>query len=173
MLGCRAAAAADDADPKLLDHLAQITSHLVGCQWVDGQTVDVQRQPGVGDHRDRPRRVLAEIASRLAHVLRPGRAVQTDDVDRQRFQDGQCGGDVGAQQHATGRVQRHLGLDRNLDAGLLAHAQDGMHRGLQLEDVLRRLDDEEIAAAVSQPADLVEEEFDHVAEAVVSQERVF
>jgi hypothetical protein len=48
-----------------------------------------------------------------------------------------------------------------------------MHRGFQLENVLRRLDDEEIAAAVSQPPNLIEEEVDHVAEAVISQERVF
>ena len=59
-----------------------------------------------------------------------------------------------------------------MDTCLFAHAQDGMHRGLQLEDVLRRLDDEEIAAAVSQPAHLVEEEIDDLAEAMVSQERV-
>jgi hypothetical protein len=117
--------------------------------------------------------VLAEIPSGLAHVLRPGRAVQTNDVDRKRFQDGQCGGDVRAQQHATGRVQRHLGLDRDLDTGLLAHAQDGMHRGLELQDILCRLDNEKIAATIRQPTDLVDKELNHVAEAVISQERVF
>jgi hypothetical protein len=86
--------------------------------------------------------VLAEIAGRLAHMLRTGRAVQTDDVDRKRLQDRQRGGDISPQQHATSRVECDLGLDRDLDAGLLAHAQDGVDCRLQLQDVLGRLDDE-------------------------------
>ena len=59
-----------------------------------------------------------------------------------------------------------------MDTCIFAHAQDSVHRGLQLEDVLRRLDDEEIAAAVSQPAHLIEEEIDDLPEAMVSQKRV-
>jgi hypothetical protein len=89
-----------------------------------------------------------------------------------RVADGQSRGDVCAQQHATGRVQRHLGLDRDLDAGLLAYAENGMDRSLQLKDVLCRLNNEKIAAAVSQPADLVDKELDDVAEAMISQERI-
>ncbi len=51
-------------------------------------------------------------------MLRAGGAVQADHIDAHAFQDGQRGGHVGAQQHPPGGIQRDLGLERQVDAGL-------------------------------------------------------
>ena len=72
--GLDAAATADDADPELLDHLAQAARPIdVRLQRELGEPIDIDRDAGVRNDRDRPGRVLAEIAGRLAHVLRTGR----------------------------------------------------------------------------------------------------
>ena len=81
----RAAAAADDADAVALDELAEHLRDLLGRLGEDRLAVGaLQRQPGVRDAVDRQRRVLAEVADRVAHVLGPGRAVEPDHVDVER-----------------------------------------------------------------------------------------
>ena len=102
----------------LLDELDHRLGKGLRLQRVDRLAIHVERQPGVGDARDRQRGVLAQVADRLAHVLRAGGAVQADHIDGQAFQDGQGGGDIGAQQHAPGGIQGDLDLDRQVDAGL-------------------------------------------------------
>ena len=79
------------------------------------------------------------------------------------------GGDVGAEQHAPGRVERDLHLDRQvmprLVEGLLA-AHDG---GLDLEDVLRGLDQQQVHAAVDQADGLLAEDVGQFVEGDVGQ----
>jgi hypothetical protein len=93
--------------------------------------------------------VLAQVADRVAHVLRPGRAVQPDHLHVERRQGGEDGGDVRAEQHlAALRQQGDAGLDRQRAAGLLeglAGPEDGR---LHLEDVLCRLDDDQVGASL-------------------------
>ena len=77
-------------------------------------------------------------------MLRPGGAVEPDDVDVQRLEHGKHRGRVGAEQHAAGDVERDGGHDRDRASrrgGGLAGAEDGC---LCLENVLLRLDDEDI-----------------------------
>ena len=122
---------------------------------------------------DRYGRVLAEEPDRVAHVLGPGRAVQTDHLHVERGQRGEDRRDVGAQQHlAALREQRDRGLDGQRPAGLLerlAGAEDG---GLDLQDVLSGLDDDQIRAALHQAARLLGEDLDELAEADLAERRV-
>ena len=69
-----------------------------------------------------------------------GGAVETDDVDAHAFKDGERCVDVGAEQHATGRIKRDLSLDRQVDirfAESFVNARDG---GFDFENVLRSFD---------------------------------
>ena len=82
-------------------------------------------------------------------------------------------GDVGAQQHlaAVGQ-QRDRGVDRQRPAGALEGRAGAEDRGLDLEDVLRRLDDDQVDAAVDQARRLLGEDLDQLAEADLPERRV-
>ena len=91
--------------------------------------------------------MLGEPAHRIAHVLRPGGAVEPDHMHGERLERRHRAGDVGAEQHAAARVERHLRLHGKPAADFreqLFEAGDGR---LDLEDVLRRLDEQHIHAA--------------------------
>ena len=172
--GRRAAAAADDRDAVALDELAEAVGQRLGLLGEDRLAVRaLERQAGVRDAVDRDARVLAEEADRVAHVLGAGRAVEADDVDLQRLERRQHGVDVGAEQHlAAVRQQRDRALDRHAAAGgreRLARAED---RGLDLEDVLRGLDDQQVGAALDEAARLLLEDRDELAEADLAERRV-
>ncbi len=170
----RSAAATDDADAVALDELAQRRRQRARLFREDRLAVGpLQGQPGVGDAVDRQRAGLAEEADRVAHVLRPGRAVEPDHVDVERPQRRQHRLDVGPEQHlaAVGK-ERDGGLDRQRAAGLgegLAGAED---RRLDLEDVLGGLDDDQVGAAFDQATRLFGEDLDQGGEGDVAQGRV-
>jgi len=166
VLGRRPAAAADDADAVALDELAQRRRKRAGLFGEDRLAVGpLQGQAGVGDAVDGKRAVLAEEADRVAHVLGPSRAVEPDHVDIERPQCRQHRLDVGAEQHlAPVRQQRDAGLDRQGAAGLLERLAGAEDRCLDLEDVLRRLDDDQVSAAFDQPARLLGKNLNQLAE---------
>ncbi len=175
VIGGGAAAAADDADAVALHELRDRIRQRLGLLGEDRLAVRaLDRQASVGDARHRARAVLAEEADRVAHVLGAGRAVQPDHVDPQRLQRAQHRGDVGPQQHlaAVGQ-QRHGGVDRQRAPGALESGARAEHGGLDLEDVLRRLDDDEVRAAVDQPLGLLGEDLDQLAEADLPERRIF
>ena len=91
----------------------------------------------------------------------------------ERLERRQHGRDVGAEQHlaAVGQ-QRDRGLDRDGAAGGLERLAGAEDRGLDLEDVLRRLDDDEVGAALDQAARLLGEDLDQLAEADLAERRV-
>ena len=174
VLGRRAAAAADDGHAEALDELAQHLGQRLGLLGEDRLAVGaLQRQAGVGDAVHRHRAVLAEEADRVAHVLGAGRAVESERVDLQRLQGGQHGADVGAQQHlaAVGQ-QRDARLDRDRAPERLERLAGAEDRGLDLEDVLGGLDDDEVGAALDEPARLLLEDGDELAEGDLAQRRV-
>jgi hypothetical protein len=77
----------------------------------------------------------------LAHLVRPGGAVQADGVDAERLERGERGADLGAHQHGSGGFDRHLdedGEDAAGHDGLLA----AVDRGFGLQEVLAGLDEE-------------------------------
>ena len=151
------AAATDDAHAVALDELLQRFGQRHRLLGEDGLAVgSLKREAGVGDAGDRHRAELAEEADRVAHVLRAGRAVQADHVDLQGLERGQHRRDIGAEQHlaAVGK-QRDRGVDRQGAAGALECLAGAEDSGLDLEDVLRGLDDQEVGTSVDQPGRLL------------------
>ncbi len=152
-----AAAAAHHRDMVLLDELGQGLGERLRLQRVDCLAIHVQRQPGVGNARHRQGRVLAQVGDRLAHMLGAGGTVQPDHIDAQLFQDGQGGAHIGAQQHAPGGVQGHLGLDGQDHVRLGKGLLDPGNGGLDLQDILGGLDQQQIHPALDQAHGLLAE----------------
>ena len=169
-----AAAAADDghvvALHKLLEHVRKRVRLLGEDRLAVGP---LERQARVRDAVHRHRAVLTEVADRVAHVLGAGGAVEPDHVHVERHQRGEHGLDVRAEEHlAAVRQQRDARLDRNLAAGELeglAGAEDG---GLDLEDVLRGLDDQQVGAALDQALRLLGEDLNELAEGDLAERGV-
>jgi hypothetical protein len=117
--------------------------------------------------------VLAEEADRVAHVLGAGRAVQAEHVDAERVDRREHRADVGAEQHLAAVGQQGDGdLDRQRPAGRLERLAGAEDRRLDLEDVLRRLDDDEVGAALDEALGLLGERVGELAEGDVAERRV-
>ena len=170
----RPAAAADDRHAVALDELAEDVRELVGRLGEDRLAVRaLERQPGVRDAVDGDARVLAEVADRVAHVLGARRAVQADGVDLERLERGQRARDVRAEEHlAALREQRHRRLDRHGAADALERLAGAEDRRLDLEDVLRRLDDEQVGAALEEALRLLGEDLEELTEGDAPEGRV-
>ena len=109
VLGRRAAAAADQGEPELLDELGVGLGELGRRQRVGRALLGQHGQPGVGHAGDRDAGVARQVAQVLAHLGRAGGAVQADRVDAQRLERGQRSADLRAEEHGAG------GLDGDLD----------------------------------------------------------
>ena len=166
------AAATHHVDSQGADELLELVGHRPRLHRVVGAPADVDGQPGVGDAGDGQPGVLAEMADRLAHLVRAGRAVEADHVDPEPLEDGEHGGDVGAEQHPAGDVQRGLGLDRDPAAGALECLARSEDRRLHLQDVLARLDDQQVDPARQEPLGLLPERRQQLTEADPAQARV-
>ena len=138
----------------------QIIRKRFGLKRIDGLTIHIERQTRIGDARNGQRGIFAEDADGLAHVLGSRGAVETDDIDAHAFEDGERRVDVGAEQHATRRIERDLSLDRQIDLSLVegfVNARDG---GFDFENVLRGFDQQHIHAALDQTDSLLAENID-------------
>jgi hypothetical protein len=102
-------------------------------------------------------------------VLRAGAAVEADDVNAERFERHQRGGDIGAQEHTAGSVERDLRLNGDTAAFCLHRAAHTQDRRFQFEDILCRLDDEEIDAALQQPTSLFVKDIDQLVKGDIAQ----
>ena len=140
VLGRGAAAAADDGDAVLGDEPFGPAGQLVGRQRIVGLAAAQLGQPGIGQARDQAAPVAGQMADMLGHLLGTGGAVEPHDRNVERIDDRRGRGDVGADQHGAG------GLDRDLDhqRQLAATSDEGMaaavDRGLDLQRILAGLD---------------------------------
>ena len=107
-----AAAAADHLYAEVFDEVHQGHAQLHGGEVVYGLATDVLGESGVGDAGNGEGRLLGQVLDVVFHQIRAGGAVETQDVDRVGFQNGQ------------GR--RHFGADEH--SALLLHG-DGNHQG--------------------------------------------
>ena len=152
--------------------LVHIFCKRFGLERIHGLTIDVERQTRVGNARNRERGIFAEDADGLAHVFGSGGTVKTDDIDAHAFKDGERGVDVGAKQHATGRIERDLSLNRQIDLSLIhgfVQTDDG---GFDFENILRGFDEEEVHTATDQTDCLFAKCFGEFVEADVGELRV-
>ena len=111
-------------------------------------SVHVHRQPGIGDAGDGQGGMFTQVLDGRAHMFRPGRAVQSDDVDAHTLQDCQSGTDIGAKQHFPVDIQRHLRLDGQDELLLREGAPDALNCGLNLQDILLGLQQKQVGAAL-------------------------
>jgi hypothetical protein len=145
-----AAAAADDPDAELGDEAGEVLGELVGVEAVAGGAVDDLGHAGVGDGGDGAAGVGGEVAEVLVHLGGPGRAVEADHVDAQRFDGGEGGADLGAGEHPAGELEGHLRLDGDVPAGPRHGAPASGHGGLEAEEVELGLDEEEVDASLEE-----------------------
>ena len=169
VFGRRPTASAHHRNIVLGDEFVHVVRERFGLERVNGLAVDVERQPGVGDAGDGQGGVFAQHADGLAHMLGAGGTVQADDVDAETFENGQRGIHVGAEQHAAGGVKRDLGLDGQVDAGLVEGLMDAGDGGLDFENVLRGFDQQEIDPASNQTDGLLPEYVGQFIEADVGE----
>ncbi len=91
-----------------------------------------------------------QVAQVLAHLAGTGGAVQPDHVDAERLKRGQRRGDLAAEQHRPGRLDRDLRDDQRV-RGQVGHGPLGPDDGrLGLQQVLAGLDDQRVRAAAQQ-----------------------
>ena len=151
----RAAAAADDGDPEVGHVVAVERGELLRREVVVRLAVDDAGQAGIGQHADRERRVLRQVAQVLLHLGRAGGAVDAHDVRAHRRDRHQRGTDLAAEQHPAGGLHRDLDLERHRATGGLHGPAAGDDRGLRLEQVEARLDEEEVGAALEEAGGLL------------------
>src|SRR6266700_1408878 len=114
MSGRRAATAAHDPYPEILYELGQRGRHRLRLERIHRLADSgIEWKARVWNHRQWQCRVLGQVTHWLPHVLRTGRAIQSDHIDIERLERGHRAGDVGAEQHAATYVERDLRLYRN------------------------------------------------------------
>ena len=89
-------------------------------------------------------------------------AVETDDVNAHAFENRERGVDVGAEQHASRRVERDLRLNGQINLRLFKGLMQTRDRGFDFEDVLRCFDEQKINAASYQTDSLLGERGDQL-----------
>ncbi len=152
VLGRRAAAAADDPHAEVADEPRQMVGQVFGRQVVVRASVDDAREASVGEHRDRHAGVLRQVSQVLGHLAGACRAVEPEDVGLQRSERDERGADLAADEHAARRLHRHLQLHRDAPALRRHRSASADHGCLRLQEVVTGLDEQEIHAALEQPA---------------------
>ena len=173
VFGRCAAAAAHDADAVVLHKMLVILGQFLRRQFVDRVPADVLRQTGVRQHRNFLGGIQRQVADRVVHLLRTGRAIQPDGIHVERFERGQRRADLGAQQHGSGFLQRDLHRHRQPLARFphgFQHADGG---DLGLQQILRSLDQKHVDAAFNQSGGLLFVRRHHRVETDVPERRQF
>ncbi len=169
--GSGAAAATDDPNAVLRDEAEVEVGELFGLEAVVGAAADVLGQAGVGKDADGHRRVLAEEANGVVHLLRAGGAVEADDVGLEALEHCERGADLGAEQHGSGGFHGDLHLDGDADAKVVHGVVAGGEGDLGLEEVLRGFDEEDVDAAFDEGFGLLDVGKEHRVVADVAERR--
>ena len=158
VVGGGAAAAAHDAGAVILEVPPHGCAEGIRAQRILGAAVHQDGEARVRNHAERAIPVLGEVGDVLGHLRGAGGAVEAEARDRERTQRVHHGRDVGAEQHGARGLHGDARQDRNLLVRLPCRA-DGVearvHRALHLQEVLRRLHDQAVRAAVDQAARLL------------------
>ena len=156
VLGGGAAAAAHQGEPELGGERLVRVSELAGGQRVVGAVGGEHRQARVGHAGDRDARMAGQIPQVLAHLPRAGGAVEPDQADAERFQGGERGTDLAAEQHRAGRLDGHVGDQRDVAGAGRRHRPPGADdRRLRLQQVLAGLDHDRVHPAAQQAGHVV------------------
>ena len=105
-------------------------------------------------------------------MLGSRRAVQADDVDRQSLERRQHRADVGPEEHPPRRVERHLDLERDSPPALTEASLDPDDRRLDLEHVLARLEEQQVAPTLDERLCLLGEDLRELAKGDRAERRI-
>src|SRR5262245_8081390 len=105
---CSSTTAADDVRAEVIREVDKLRGETFRRLVIVHLAIDYGRQTGVWKHGDRQRRILADVANALRHVLWTSAAVHSDNVDRKRRERGQSRGDLGAVEHGPKHFDRDL-----------------------------------------------------------------
>ena len=169
MRGSGAAASAHYVDAVLGDEFLVVLGEFLRREGIMRMSADVLRQPGVRQHGDFLGRVVSEVTHRIIHLFRASGAVEADNLAVVRFERSFGSADLGAQQHGAGGFEGNLRLDRQAFSSLLHSVKDGGQRNLGLQNVLRSLDEQHVAAALDQAQCLVKIGLPHSVKANVAE----
>jgi hypothetical protein len=106
------------------------------------------RQAGVRHHRQRHGGVLRQEAQVLAHLGRAGGAVHAEHVDAERLDGGDGRADLRPEQHRAGQLDRDLRDEHDAASAGRHRPLRPDHRGLDLQQVLGRLDEDRVDPAL-------------------------
>ncbi len=149
--GRRSAASADRFYSEIANEGTQLGGKLVRALGIDRFAVrSHQRKAGVRNDADEAARVLAKKTDRVAHLPGTRRAVEPDDVHRERVERRSNRANVGTEEHATFGDEGGLSLNRDAPQSALELEHDSRYRRLEFEQVLHRLEHEQIGAAFDQ-----------------------
>ena len=151
MCRCGTAAAAQHVQPTLVDEAFQLGGERLGRLVVASVLVG---QAGVGNAQRREPRDLSEGAQMVGHEVRAGRTVEPHrqqvavrNRDVQRLYPLAC-------QHRAHRLNGHRHGHGHAHADRLDRVVDTEQGGLEVERVLRGLQQQQVHAAAQQPFDL-------------------
>ena len=123
-------------------------------QVVDHLPVFGPRQTGVGRTQQGRLGIGGQIAQRFVHQIGTGRAIEPDPIESKRGQRSECGADLAADEHLASRLDCHgreqWGVALELGQRVLA----GQDRRLALQQVVDRLHEQRVDAAIEQAAGL-------------------
>ncbi len=142
-----AAAAADQRDAVLPCERVVGVGEFARRQRVAGARRGELGQPGVRHDRQPDAGRTRQRAQVLGHLGRTGRAIESDEVDPERLQRGERGRGLRTQQHRAGQLDGDLRDEDDVPPGSGHPAPRADERGLRLQQVLARLDEERVDAA--------------------------
>ncbi len=155
VLGGGAAAPAHQRQAELAGEPLVRVGELIGRERVARPAGGQLGQSRVRHAGQRDAGVRGQVAQVLAHLPGAGGAVEPDDVDAERLQRGERGADLAAEQHGAGRLDRDVRDEHDIGYRTVGHRRGDRapgpdDRGLGLQQVLARLDDDRVGAAAEQ-----------------------
>ncbi len=168
---CRSTATTDDVHSELGHEALVGVCKLCRCEVVMRASIDDRRETSVRETGDECPRVLAQVSDVFDHLRRAGRTVEADDIGTHGLEGGERRADLGAQEHPTGGLYGDLDHQWDVDAHALHHLARREHRGLALEHVLDRLDEDRVDSAVEQSFHLGDVRVTQLDEADVAEGR--
>ena len=154
MFGGCAAASANNIRSKILCKMLDLGRKTLRRLVIMLFTVLNLGQTGVWQNRNRQRRILTQITKTVGHMLRPGAAVHTNNINWKRLKSGQSRTDLRAIEHRPENLDCDRGDHRKFDLLLLKMLKDGCQRGLCLQQILTRFDHQKVGTAINQTANL-------------------
>ncbi len=157
MFGHRPAAAANDIDAEILDEAHHPLGEIRRIHGKDGFAIDGDRHAGVRQRADEPRPFKADLPDNFTQFRRAKGAVDAQDIHFGiRFDGGHKRRWIGPRKHVgAAQIKRRLHHDRQPSAHFGEDKIGGVDDALDAQQVLLRLDEQDIHPAGHEAAHLL------------------